>query len=122
MLLAALLRQKKSTLSLTRHNPNKKVNSIFISSLLSVRLKRERNFFFYVTTTTPQQMEFLVREFFSKCERIRTYTREMLNGKHPFCAVLACCDVAMTTAQRMKFSIKDFFSKCDHIRSFLRFL
>ena len=46
----------------------------------------------------------------------------MLNGKRPFCAVLAWCDVAMTTAQRMKFSIKDFFSKCDHIRSFLRFL
>ena len=56
-------------------------------SLLNLKMD-DRNI---LLTFTAQKIKFSIKDFFSKCDRIRrnlvTFTEETLNGKHCFCAV-----------------------------------
>ena len=80
-----------------------------------------------------QKMTFSIKDFFSKCDQIRspadliTFTEEICHGKLHFLYYLLFSlkvisyndDVSrVAIAPKMKFSIKYFFSECGHIRRY----
>ena len=75
-------------------------------------------------------MKFYVKDFFSKCDQIRSFLgiwshllKKSLMDNFIFCAVKSLKSVRSSedyAAQKMKFLIKDFSSKCDQIRRKLR--
>ena len=46
----------------------------------------------HANTVITQKMKFSIKDFFSKCDQIRTFTEEILNGKlHFLCSVINAC-------------------------------
>ena len=51
-------------------------------------------FFVIAITTTAQKMKFSIKDFFSKCDQIRTFTEEIFNKKLRFlCIAIVTCRI-----------------------------
>ena len=58
---------------------------------------------------TAQKMTFSIKDFFSKCDQVRQFTEEILNGKRHFCSVRKLHhNVLVTTKNRFFANETDF--------------